>query len=266
MHKTIAVCLLALLVFSTSSPATAQDTVPEKKTDNPSIKLSQPLREGMSLEERLEAKASFLGKGVSLDTFAKELEKTLETRVVIATRKVDEENGNNPLLLSYRLKDVRVRSALRHILTDFGLTYLLRGNTLQITTIEDAASQLETRIYDFRDLMKLPTAVKKPQEIVREVPATGGGFGGGPRMHIFKPTIERDGNYEIGDLFNVIMACAEPDSWDDVGGPGSISEFKGLAIVSQTQAGHEKVELLLNQLHAAGGLKEKVKVYRLSKK
>ena len=85
-------------------------------------------------------------------------------------------------------------------------------------------------------------------------------------MPIFNPTIGRDGNYEIGDLFNVIVTCADPDSWDDVGGPGSISEFKGLAIIQQTQEGHEKVELLLNQLHAAGGLKENVKVYRLSKK
>jgi len=249
-----------------SLEATAQDTAPVKKTDSNSIKLSQPLREGMSLEERLEAKASFLGKGVSLDTFARELEQALENRVVIATRKFDEENGNNPLLLSYKLKEVRVKSALKHVLSEFGLTYLLRDNTLRITTVEDAASQLETRIYDFRDLMKLPSAINKPQEVVREVPATGGGFGGGPRMHIFNPTIGRDGNYEIGDLFIVITTCAEPDSWDDVGGPGSISEFKGLAIISQTQAGHEKVELLLNQLHAAGGLKEKVKVYRLSRK
>jgi hypothetical protein len=265
MHKTIVVCLLALWVICMSLPATAQDTAPVKKTDNHSIKLSQPLREGMSLEERLEAKASFLGKGVSFDTFAKELGQTLETRVVIATRKIDEEHGNNPPLLSYKLKDVRVKSALKHILSEFGLTYLLRDNTLQITTFEDA-TQLETRIYDFRDLMKLPSTIKKPQESVREILAIRRRFGGGPRMHIFYPTIGRDSNYEIGDLFKVIISSADPDSWDDVGGPGSISEFKGLAIISQTQEGHEKVELLLNQLHAAGGLKEKVKVYRLSKK
>ena len=77
-----------------------------------------------------------------------------------------------------------------------------------------------------------------------------------------KEEIGPDGNYEIDDLIDVITASVMPDSWDEVGGPGSISDFKGLVTVSQTQDVHEQVENLLNMLHKASGLEEKVKVSR----
>ncbi len=60
----------------------------------------------------------------------------------------------------------------------------------------------------------------------------------------------------------VVTTTVAPDSWDDVGGPGSIADFKGLMTISQTQQVHEDIEKLLNMLHKAGGLEEKVKVSR----
>lgn len=64
---------------------------------------------------------------------------------------------------------------------------------------------------------------------------------------------------EISDsenLIRVITTIVDPASWNEVGGPGGIAEYKGLLTVAATQAVHEKVERLLNMLHQAGNLKE----------
>ena len=71
-----------------------------------------------------------------------------------------------------------------------------------------------------------------------------------------------DGGYDMEHLVNLITTIVDPDSWSDVGGPGSIDEFKGLLTLNVSQDVHEKVENLLNLLHMAGGLEEKVKVSR----
>jgi general secretion pathway protein D len=59
----------------------------------------------------------------------------------------------------------------------------------------------------------------------------------------------------------LISSTVDPDSWDEVGGPGTIAEYKGLVAISQTREIHEEVERLLNMLHRAAGLEEqRVKV------
>ena len=54
---------------------------------------------------------------------------------------------------------------------------------------------------------------------------------------------------------NLITTNVFPQSWDGVGGPGSISEYNGLIVISQTGDCHHTVEHLLNMLREAGGLK-----------
>ena len=50
------------------------------------------------------------------------------------------------------------------------------------------------------------------------------------------------------------MTNVDVDSWDDVGGPGSISEYNGLVVITQTAAVHKKVERLFDMLREAAGL------------
>jgi general secretion pathway protein D len=55
-------------------------------------------------------------------------------------------------------------------------------------------------------------------------------------------------------LVDVVTSAVKPDSWDDVGGPGSISEYNGLIVVSQTTEVHKQVERLFDMLREAAGL------------
>src|SRR6185369_15769207 len=55
---------------------------------------------------------------------------------------------------------------------------------------------------------------------------------------------------DFDSLIELITTTIDPDSWDDVGGPGSIAEFATnlSLVISQTQEVHEKIDRLLAQL------------------
>lgn len=55
-------------------------------------------------------------------------------------------------------------------------------------------------------------------------------------------------------LINLITTNVEPQTWDEVGGPGTISEYHGLIVVTQTAQIHKKVERVLDMLREAAGL------------
>ena len=196
------------------------------------------------------------------------------------------------------LRGISLRSALRITLGELKLTFVIWDEVLQITTPEDAESRLVTRVYDCRELLALPSPPGSSRPIrakgigggggffaVQDQPATkagpaaseaggsapaaggtspsaadnkgaAGGFGGGGTESA--PPRELS---DAENLIRLITTTVSPDSWDEVGGPGSAAEYKGLVVVSQTWEVHEKIERLLNMLHAAADLKEqRVKV------
>jgi hypothetical protein len=51
-----------------------------------------------------------------------------------------------------------------------------------------------------------------------------------------------------GKLLKIITTTIEPDSWDAGGGYGSILEYQGALIVSQTQDVHQQLQQLLDDL------------------
>ena len=113
-----------------------------------------------------------------------------------------------------KLSGISLRSALRLLLGSIDLTYIIKDEVLLITTKEVADAELITRTYPVADL-------------------TPGD------------------NYD--SLINVITATVRPRSWDEVGGPGSVSSVlaaKSL-VISQTQDAQDEVLQLLRSLRAA---------------
>src|SRR6185295_19004044 len=76
-----------------------------------------------------------------------------------------------------------------------------------------------------------------------------GGFGGSGSAPGGMP---RGGGViaDFDSLIELITTTIDPDSWDDVGGPGSIAEFATnlSLVISQTQETHDKIDRLLAQL------------------
>ena len=86
-------------------------------------------------------------------------------------------------------------------------------------------------------------------------PGGGGAMGGMPGM----------GGGVIADfqpLIELIQSTIEPDSWDEVGGAGTMQEFRQnlSLVVSQTQEVHEKIQALLEQLRRLQDLQITIEV------
>ncbi|HEY4312595.1 MAG TPA: hypothetical protein VGN12_24310 [Pirellulales bacterium] len=121
-----------------------------------------------------------------------------------------------PVTISLR-KPISFASALRLILNDFDLTFVVQNEVLKITSNEIAGEFLTTEVYFVGDLVKTVWP-KTPQ------------FYG---------------------LMNTISSTIQPDSWDDSGGPGSMEPFHNeFLVIAQTQAVHEELEKLLRDARA----------------
>ncbi|HVU88270.1 MAG TPA: hypothetical protein VHD36_13200 [Pirellulales bacterium] len=113
-------------------------------------------------------------------------------------------------------KPITFESALRLILREFDLAFVVQDEVLSITSRERANSVLTTKIYYVGDLVVV---------------------GGSKRP-----------NY--GPLMNLITSTIQPNTWDDNGGPGSIQPFlaTGSLVFSQKQDVHIEVAELLTKL------------------
>jgi hypothetical protein len=107
-----------------------------------------------------------------------------------------------------------VDEALDLILTDIGLTHVLRDGLLLITTIDQAREYLSTRVYDVTNLM------------------------GGLQAE--------------GAILDLAEEVVEPESWDSWGGPGSMvlieQEHGWFLVIRQVWDVHRELEQFLSDL------------------
>jgi hypothetical protein len=104
---------------------------------------------------------------------------------------------DSPVTLRFN-KPVSGRTALKRVLADFGLTYVIRKENIEVTTIARAKEMLTTRTYYIGDLIGvasplLPAIVNQFQMI-----------------------------QAIGSIISSIQGI-DPESWDTRGGPGTIA-------------------------------------------
>jgi len=114
--------------------------------------------------------------------------------------------------LSANLQNISLKSALRLLLRQHQLTYLIRDEILCITTPDVADQELVTCVYDVRDLIG---ANKE--------------------------------NKDIQALVDAIISCVAFDTWSARGGgEAEIRPLRpGLLVISQTQPVHDEIADLL---------------------
>ena len=154
-------------------------------------------------------------------------------------------------------KDRPLRSVLRHILPSAELTYFVDDDALQIMSAEKAKSTLITRTYPVADLLESPLLARPLAAATYERATAAAPLGGAedpkaaPKRHA---TSNPTSTYER--LRDTITNTVAPESWDEVGGSGSISivpEARSL-VISQTHAAHDEVLKLLRALRGARAL------------
>jgi hypothetical protein len=161
--------------------------------------------------------------------------------------------------VSLNVHPVRLKTCLDWMLSENNLGYTIRDGVLVIATKDWLSVQLETRVYDCRDILASDAAStrameSKPLALPPAPPNTSSARSeylhlaqlGGPAP--LPPTIPNSSAAER--LTSLVRKTVAADTWSEVGGPGSIVEYQGLLIVSQTAEVQAQVRDLLDEISA----------------
>jgi hypothetical protein len=243
-----------------------------------------PLTARQKLQSKLDQTADVEFADTPLNDAIEFFHSTAGIQFVFRRQSLEDAGVSVDMPVSLSLKNVKVRTLLDLTLEQLELTYVTKDDLILITTPEEAETprSMLVRVYDCRELLALPRppGSMRPKAAVggggffavedeppRKVPAAGDAYGAPPAAGgaPAAPAVGTSGDgggalqSEVSDAENliaVITTTIDPEIWVEVGGPGSIAEYKGLLTISATQKVHEKVERLLNMLHQAAGLKE----------
>lgn len=163
--------------------------------------------------------------------------------------------------VTLRMAQIRARSVLDLLLEPLDLDWVIAKEVLYITTRDRSSQLLTVRVYPVADLV---AARARPATARR---AMGGGGGGGGGMGVQPPNpqpvpavaaVAADpAPFDFDSLIDAITTTVLPNTWDEVGGSGSIVEFIGpggpVVVVSQTREGHEQLIELFNRLRRSAG-------------
>lgn len=159
-----------------------------------------------------------------LGEFVKQIEQKHKINVTLDVAALKADGKGTETILNRKTSGTTLRSALHLFLDDHGLTFLVRHETLVITTKTAAEVVTPVRIYQVHDLTFLPN----------------------------DPSLQ----FRFDGLRDLIQAMIAPDSWREHGGTqGEIRGFEGpglaVLVIMQTDEVHEQIESLLTDLRAA---------------
>jgi len=249
----------ALAVAQTKPPATEPTAKAAPTTASPQGKTAAiPLSVSALLNKRVE----------SVDWDETPLENVVEDwlqeqgniNVVVRWRSLEAEGFTRDTPVSLKMRNATVGQILKEALEvisgggEAGVRYRGMGNTLQISTRSDFNSKLYTKTYDIGDLMfRVPNFTDGPQiQLTQQGGGSGGGGQGGigtTTGQIFTGDQEEEDNEDrdeldqqrIDEMVEMIKQTIEPDSWQDLGGKGTIVGFRRTIVVRNTLEVHEKL-------------------------
>ncbi|MGB6043522.1 MAG: hypothetical protein WBF93_10235 [Pirellulales bacterium] len=191
--------------------------------------------------------------------------------------------------------EVSLKSALRIMLEELNLNYVITNEVLKITSDQLRDRTVYPKTYNVADLvipipqfvphdqLGLPTQLQRGYHRT-QLDLAGGGpapgvMGIAQNNNVGTATPEgmlaqvnsgttgatTPGGSSAADfdsLIELITKTVDPDSWDEVGGQGSIAEFETnlSLVISQTQEIHEKIADLLDQLRRLQDLQVTIEV------
>jgi hypothetical protein len=135
-------------------------------------------------------------KDMPFEQALKFLEKELGLPILVSRAALDELKVTYDMTLSVTLpRGISKRSLLRAVLGELGMTYVIKNEAIEVTSILRAQNELITRVYDIRDVL---------------------GFG--QALGLKGRTEEEQANA----LIDFIQDNCDPGSWKKHGGPGTI--------------------------------------------
>ena len=221
---------LALLAAMAQAAAPATRNAPAAKTDNRPAPNSPALpsmhREGpveRKIREALAQPTQIEFVETPLKDIVDYLQDLHHIPIQFDAGALKEAGCDESTQVTKNLKGISLRSALRLLLDEKQLKYVVHNEVLLITTEAKAGSAelMETRVYPVADLVR-------PQ---------------------------RDGSLDLQPLKDVLTATVATNTWRENGGSGNLSGIvvgdRPLLVVRQSQQVQEEIENTLNLLRMA---------------
>ncbi|WP_425615637.1 permease prefix domain 1-containing protein [Anatilimnocola sp. NA78] len=256
-----------------------------------------------SLDEKLAKRITAEFVETPLHEVLSYLSDVAELQIFVNQRALQDEGITVDELISINLKSVRVDMLLDLILdqgTAGGATYVERDGILIVSTLANLEGASEVRVYNCRDLLAMESPKAEGPKAGGVVPGLEGGgapgavpggvpsgaapglmgagnnpFGAGMGMPIMgggvggemvaceAPTNEAARRATA--LKSLIQTAVKPDSWQDQGGYGTVSDYNGLLVINHTGKTHKQIENVLKMLREAAGL-DQAKTTKVSKR
>lgn len=174
-----------------------------------------------AIRQQLRKRVDVVFRETSLSNVVAWFGKTLEVPVALDQRALAEVGIACDTPVTLELHGVTAQTALERVLEPQQLTWTIGPEVLRITTPEQAAETLATRVYNIADLSQQSYGTQKPGERCQEVA-------------------------------EAIQATIAPSTWEEVGGAGETVVYRGpdltVLVVRQTVQVHDEIEALLRQL------------------
>ncbi len=208
--------LVGLLVLLSLGSLRAEE--PGSGTIVPDPFASATLEKVAKLEKLLREKQIMLDLDeVPLGKFAQVLSDELNVPVDIDELSLDDLAFSIEMPIRVHVKEVSVKSMLDIVLPEYDLALLVYPDGIVITTQDEADSELLRRQYEVTDL--------------------------------FDGKIAR-----VEDLSHVLVDSIQPDTWEHLGGPGSIAVWETKLVIMNTWEVHQQVDNFLAALRVAKNL------------
>ena len=189
----------------------------EAKAQQPDVSAEEAIEKALAAKTSCEFIETPLGDVVD---FFREMHKI---NIIADKKALDDVGIGTDTPITARISGVSFCSALELILRPLDLSWTIHNEVLLVTTPEEAETMLVTKVYPVADLL-----------------APGDGK---------QPAGE---DYDYDSLADVITSSVAPDSWDEVGGPGSLAVAPfghvNALVISQTYHIHRKIARLLEEL------------------
>jgi general secretion pathway protein D len=228
------------------------------------------------IEQSLSRQVSLHFNNEPLVKVIEEIQKIADVNVVLDNAGLEEERVTSGTSITISVDGITLRSALNLILDPLNLGYMINNEVLVITSRIKQQGKLEPRAYPVADLV-LPIPNSTPTTFMQagagpqwSVPAsptaqqssTGQAFmqvgqplGASPSAAMAATTnAQRPANAlgqpDFDSIKHLIVTTIEPESWDEAGGPGSMTQYEPTLslVVRQTQRVHDEIKDLLQQL------------------
>jgi hypothetical protein len=211
---------------------------PAFKPPYPSLTLESPSERAAreQIQKELAQSTSFQYLEEPLGNVLEDVSHRHDIPVVLDAVALDDYGIAAETPVTINISDVSLRSALTLMLRPFELTFSTSEEVLHVTTVEEAEQRLMTRFYQIAELLPQFDRYAGAQPGV--VP-----FGAAP-----PPGGVAHSRGTV--IVTLIQSQVAPQSWDQVGGPGTIQFVEHLEtlVVSQTEDVLFKIEILLAKL------------------